>query len=791
MKLISCLLLFLFTLCAALAAGPDDLYVEIYNLIQQADGMNSSQARAAAEKYSQAQAGLKKLQANYPTWNDEVVKFRLNYVAEKLQALSGLVPAADKPAPKKKASLSELENQITAQQEEVRTLSADKSELEKKLKEALSAQPAAISPRELEKAVEKIVELQKEKDLLSVALEQEKAAKAAIESSGNSVREKNSKALDAATKSLKDLRKVRDDLQKKLTASTHALAALKTRGDEALVSSQNEVNQLKSAQSELDKKLAAAATELASSQAEVVQFKLAKSEAERKLATTTTDLATLKSAQDQQLQDHQPDAAKIKQLEMERDELQKKVSSKFNDIVSAESQKHAEVRAAQTEVNQLKEKNQALQKKLDEANAKVIAGASSHAVETPVREKGTPEIPQLLRERDVLKIQLATTTKELADFEAHHDEDLLATQAEVKRLKKIERERDELAIKLKSTTDDLVVLKSSGVSESKSGDESKRTEQAKKERDDLKMQLAENARAQAEAQSQHEQKLLAAQTELKRLKKIENERDDLAKKIDALSKKKSAKSGDLEKQFALQARIDALEAKAVPYSAEELALLKKSEPTTAVAPAAPEKTSAEPKRGIRSIKDLPPGAGALVAEAQRAFLARDYEKAEKKYLEVLSQDDKNVYVLANLSAAQFAAGHLEDCEKNVHTALTIDAEDPACLYLLGNLRLGQNKLDEALDALSRSAKISPSNAVTQNSLGSVLSQKGLRQPAETAFRKALQMDPDYADAHRNLAFVYATQKPPFLELARWHYRKALDLGHPKDSDLENLFPDGK
>jgi Tfp pilus assembly protein PilF len=63
----------------------------------------------------------------------------------------------------------------------------------------------------------------------------------------------------------------------------------------------------------------------------------------------------------------------------------------------------------------------------------------------------------------------------------------------------------------------------------------------------------------------------------------------------------------------------------------------------------------------------------------------------------------------------------------------------------------------------------------------------MRVPAETALRKAVQLQPGYADAQYNLAVVYATQQPPATELARWHYQKALAVGHPRNPDLEKRF----
>ena len=60
----------------------------------------------------------------------------------------------------------------------------------------------------------------------------------------------------------------------------------------------------------------------------------------------------------------------------------------------------------------------------------------------------------------------------------------------------------------------------------------------------------------------------------------------------------------------------------------------------------------------------------------------------------------------------------------------------------------------------------------------------MRIPAETALRHALTLAPGYGAAHHSLAVVYATQKPPALALAHFHYDKALAAGHPANPDLE-------
>jgi Flp pilus assembly protein TadD len=176
-----------------------------------------------------------------------------------------------------------------------------------------------------------------------------------------------------------------------------------------------------------------------------------------------------------------------------------------------------------------------------------------------------------------------------------------------------------------------------------------------------------------------------------------------------------------------------------------------------------------------------------MADALRDSMEHDFTHAEEIYKEILRQDENNVYVLAYLANAQFAEGHLEECGTTVDKALAADPDDPASLYLLGILRYRQERLDDALDALSRSAQLNSTNPGTQNYLGCVLADKGQRPAAESALRKALVIEPDYPDAHYNLAFIYATEKPPSPELARWHYKRAVDLGHAKSPQLEGIL----
>src|ERR1041384_2194256 len=78
---------------AAQGDGLDYQYVQIFNLIQEADTLNNNYPNRALAKYLEAQTALQRLKSGSPDWNSNVVSFRLNYLGAKITALSGKAPA--------------------------------------------------------------------------------------------------------------------------------------------------------------------------------------------------------------------------------------------------------------------------------------------------------------------------------------------------------------------------------------------------------------------------------------------------------------------------------------------------------------------------------------------------------------------------------------------------------------------------------------------------------------------------------------------------------------------------
>ncbi|MGA3179538.1 MAG: tetratricopeptide repeat protein [Verrucomicrobiota bacterium] len=809
MKWIASLTLLFALAGGVLAAGTDDQYLDILGQILQADTLQGDgHLDAAAVKYRDAQEALEKLHADHPKFDEAIVGFRLEYLAGKLKQLGQYLPGSTN-APAAAPAMLTPQQQLAALQGQISALTAANEQLRQKIKEALSVQPAAVAPGELAKAQEKIVALQKERDLLQVALEQEKAAKASVPSvvpvkaaaEPANIKYNWSMPVNSVLDIYSDLvgRTALQTSAGSLAVPSSAVITLKTQ---SLLTRGEAIQALE--------------TLLGMNGITIVPvgqkfFKVIPAAPAADLSKTKTSPAVDRSLRDI-----------IKDLTAERDKLKEDLAAVRKEPAGREAYPGAAPAALQPAAepanivyNWTMPADQVLAIYSDLvgrtalqafAGPLAVTGTSQltlktesplthdeaiRALETLLGMNGIAIVPFGEKFFKVVSTAAAadlskpktSPADELAALKTQSSKDAKAASSKIDDL---ERQLEETRKRLAGATAELDTLKSRPSADS--------FKELAAERDQLKKDLAAKSKELAEQEAHPQAAPAAPSQDAIKLKQVEQERDELAKQVAAVARlvpNPGAGEGATlsAENNGLRAQLAVLEAGAVPYTSEELAVLNAAAP--AIAPAQIPAAGAETTHKPHSVRELPPGAGELMTQAQRAAEEQhDYVQAEQKYLEVLAQDPDNVYVLVHLGLAQYGEGHLDDCEKNVHHALTLDPEDAGALYLLGILRYRQEKWDESLDALSRSASINPTNSSTQYSLGCVLAAKGLRSKAETAFRKALEIDPLYADAHYNLAFVYATEKPPAPALARWHYQRAVALGHAKSSDLEKLLGGG-
>jgi protein O-mannosyl-transferase len=103
---------------------------------------------------------------------------------------------------------------------------------------------------------------------------------------------------------------------------------------------------------------------------------------------------------------------------------------------------------------------------------------------------------------------------------------------------------------------------------------------------------------------------------------------------------------------------------------------------------------------------------------------------------------------------------------------------------LGNALLQKSQADEAIAHLQKALQIRPNFAEAHYTLGNALRQKGKVDEAIVQFQEALKIKPDYAEAHNNLGT--ALRQKGRVDEAISHYQKALKIMPDNESIHVNL-----
>jgi Tfp pilus assembly protein PilF len=733
------------------AQSPEDTYYRIYSLIQDGDAAQTgNDIERALNRYTEAQTALQRLQTVAPNWSTNVVAFRLRYLSQRIEQLRQIAPPKVTPftppsvKPQATPAADPQLARIGVLQQQIQSLQQDNAVLNAKLREALAVQPPATDPRELARAQEQLRESAREIELLRASLDAEKARpktdNAELDKLKNSLAEANRQLAEQsqlAENWTREKTLLQDHVRELLTDS-QALAALRAE-NELLKRQAAEVNaQGASAEKlqELSKLLQQSQAQVATLEADQAAYRAEKALLEKRVAELQAG-STNESTRVALLEQERG------ALILERDTARSQLTDAVSELASVRAQMPASKPTDSGREAFLERELRAMQLERD-------------ALDRRLSSSGSRSSQQLQAERDMLRTELASARSELAGQQTRADQNAASA-------KKLESERDA----------------------------------ARKQKDTLQLQLEA---ALADLQKERDRPA-ASKPDKDLIRDLEVERDflkdQLARALKAPTNATGISSAERINSLAdelagLRARLDAYEAKAVPYTAQELALFQARPPgvensdlTASLTMQLPPGNSSDTSARLSRV--APANARDLIAEGQRAFGARQYAEAEQRYLDALKLDAQSVFVLANLGAIELEMNKLPDAEQHLQTAVALDPDDAFSLTVLGYLRHQQQRLDDALSLLSRAAKADPKRADTQNYLGVALSQKGLRGPAEAALRRAINLDPAYGSAHANLAVVYIAQKPPMVELSRWHYEKALAAGQPRDPNLEKML----
>ncbi|EJL81387.1 Flp pilus assembly protein TadD [Polaromonas sp. CF318] len=177
-------------------------------------------------------------------------------------------------------------------------------------------------------------------------------------------------------------------------------------------------------------------------------------------------------------------------------------------------------------------------------------------------------------------------------------------------------------------------------------------------------------------------------------------------------------------------------------------------------------------------------AAATSALFQAAFSAHQAGRladAQKAYSQVLLRDERHADASHLLGVVYLQAGKLPEAEKQIRKALAV-REDAFALGNLANLLQGRRQLVEAEASYRRALELKPDFADAHYNLGVLLSGTARMAEAEASLRRALEFKPDFANAHYNLGtLLRSSGRLPEAEAA---YRQALKF-NPDFADAHN------
>jgi len=396
------------------ADGADDAFIRIYNLIQQAEAhRETGQWSSAREAFTEARSGLEVLRRNYPTWNERVVAYRIRYVSERLEALKTAAEASGKstnqPAVSALAASSAPpaaalapNGEVVAQFEQlnlqIQRLSSDKELLEAKLREALSAQPAPVDPREFQSAIERITALQTTNKVLLASLEQQQTERRNLVD--KVVADEARAALDEANKNLLEQKVAAGRIEKQ---KQEIEAKLKDLQAGPLQTLQKENSTLKQQVTEL-KSDTERGKQVADLAAKLTQIQIDLDESKKRNSALTSEKAGLeRQLAELQARTSEESLAKIRQLE---NSLALAKANADRNLAQAELIAGTLAKEKQTRTD-LELSNQALKTKIND----LTRGAEQRADAVKTLETA---LAAEKAEREVVRAELAATERKLA-----------------------------------------------------------------------------------------------------------------------------------------------------------------------------------------------------------------------------------------------------------------------------------------------------------------------------------------------------------------------------------------
>jgi len=199
-------------------------------------------------------------------------------------------------------------------------------------------------------------------------------------------------------------------------------------------------------------------------------------------------------------------------------------------------------------------------------------------------------------------------------------------------------------------------------------------------------------------------------------------------------------------------------------------------------PASPDEDAARRcfDTALRLAPDHPP---ALVYLGEWHLRRNELAKATELLQRAVRSDPRYAAARVTLARAYEAAGRIAQAMRECEEAVRLSPNEAYPHYRLGSLLLDAGDVPAAMAHLREATRLNPNLARAWYVLGNALLARGTPRDQEEAlscFRRAVERQPDLADAHNNLAALLAGRGE--LDDAIAHLRRALEIA-PADPEV--------
>jgi len=173
----------------------------------------------------------------------------------------------------------------------------------------------------------------------------------------------------------------------------------------------------------------------------------------------------------------------------------------------------------------------------------------------------------------------------------------------------------------------------------------------------------------------------------------------------------------------------------------------------------------------------------LFSQAEELKKRDDLDSAEKKYIEIIGLDSKNLKAFKELGRIYFEKKEFEEAKQTFEHILKLKGDDEDIYENLAQIAKEKGDLGQARDEYLKSINLNKQNAQTYFSLAEVYQAMGKLEEAARALKKALKIEPAnprYLDIMLEISIIIKDKA-----LALEAYQKFL-RANPENNKLEEF-----